>query len=347
MTKVWVTVFLLVMLLVGVYGKEKNHNGDEHDLLCKVLKAVVHKWGKEESTLSEPLKKALKHTIFGYGSTGGTVESLKGKLPDDYKKEGADRGQFCGQPYENSGYYDAQERWPGHSAPHDLVCLCTTGEEGWPLNESVVETENNRLCGQLKGALGGGKDGWGSKRSKWDYDKRTLLSHHAKGENQLEATWENVTRKCLDGKKEDLKDALKTFIDKLVNRPQDTSNPNRYRLGEGEFSEPVCDGNKKVCVMYYPNVTSTKTWWKDLQNAFDEEEEQKRRAEEAARKHKDEKQKQELIKTEALKSEYPTTNQTQQHRNDNLTDKLRKLNLTSGTPISRPSSWLLSAVFLF
>ncbi|CCD13232.1 Variant surface glycoprotein [Trypanosoma congolense IL3000] len=347
MMKLWVVVCFLFMGKICAYGAEKNHNGVEHDLLCKVLKAVVYKLVKEESTLSEPLKKALKQTIFGYGG-GGTLEELKKSLPGDYKKEGADRGQFCGQQHETSGYYDAQPRWAGHSAPHDMVCLCTTGEKGWPLNESVVGMENDRLCGQLKDALGGGKDGWGSQKSSWDKTSRNVVTLHDKGENQLEATWQNVTGKCLDGKQEDLRDALKNFINKLVNRPQDTSNPNRYRLGEGDFSEPVCNGNKKVCVMYYPNSTETKTWWVDLETALIEDAEiQKQREEEERRRQQEDSQSKNSAQAAALTSGHPTTNQTERQQNDNITDTIRKLNLTRSSSIILPSSWLLNVVFLF
>ncbi|CCD14316.1 unnamed protein product [Trypanosoma congolense IL3000] len=221
-----------------------------------------------------------------------------------------------------------------------MVCLCTVGPGGWPLNVS-----ENTLCGGDKETLraGSGK-GWGTVG---------IPSHHVEGKEQIQATWTNVTSECLQGGKEkgeELKDALNKFINTLVAKPSH-AHPSRRQLGEGNPGEfYACTGSKTygVCVMYYPNDKDTKTWWKDLQTAIKEDEEiQKQREEEEKRKQQEKVNDKDQPRAERLSATPTTTNQTEASKQDNLTDKLRRLNITSGTPISMPSSWLLRAVFLF
>ncbi|CCD15036.1 hypothetical protein, unlikely [Trypanosoma congolense IL3000] len=122
------------------------------------------------------------------------------------------------------------------------------------------------------------------------------------------------------------------------------------RLGEGNFSDFVaCDGspNRGVCVMYYTTFPPP-PWWKVLDDALKEDEKlQKQREEEERSKQREQDKNQDSDKAGTLKSTNTITNQTEASQKHNITDKLRKLNITSGTPISMPSSWLLSAAFLF
>ncbi|CCD15424.1 Variant surface glycoprotein [Trypanosoma congolense IL3000] len=336
MMKCWVLV--MMVMSVGVCADPsgtKNHNGEEHKALCDVLKAAVGKWVRERESLSEPLKNAIKQTIFGYGGPEVTVDKLKEKAPKDYDDISGSRGLSCAQPFSDDIHKAWPLRWSGHSAPHGLVCLCTLGENGWPISDAKSE----KLCGQTKDALGGdkAKRGWSDKESK----------HGKGGEEQIQATWTTVIKECLsNGREEDLRGALKAFIGKL-NHTWTTVYENMYLLGEGNISsDQACNGETQVCARYLPNATETKTWWQDLKNALDEEEVQKKREEEERRKQQDEKQNLEIPKTEDFKSGSTTTNQTEAPKNDNLTEKLRKYNLTSGTPISMPTSWLLSATIL-
>ncbi|CCD12566.1 Variant surface glycoprotein [Trypanosoma congolense IL3000] len=342
-------LILVVMCLVVSNADEnekKDHNGDAHDALCELLKAAVGKWGDGGKHLSGPLQKALAKTIFGKQSSVETVESLKGKLPVDYDgvvKQRESRGIACGEPRNDGGDYNNvhQTRWSGHSAPHDLVCLCTAGEKGWPVNQSETSTDKDKLCGQDRTALKAESNkGWDSKNQ----------GEKEEGKEQINATWGEVVKPCLkSGTGTNLKDALEKFKQKLVNK-SDEVYLNRYQLGQGTPDDyGACTGSEKkgVCVAYF-NSTTTRypmPWWVDLQNALPEEEkfQEEKRREEERRKQQEKERKTNEPHTEIIT---PTTNQTEQSNKDKLHEAIRKYNTTSSTPIIPPSSWLLSAAIL-
>ncbi|CCD14137.1 Variant surface glycoprotein [Trypanosoma congolense IL3000] len=324
MMKFW-TAVIVVVVGVAASAAGEDHNGDAHNALCGLLKIAVGKWGDGGKGLSDPMSKALNRTIFG-NDEGGDITELRKQLPNFYEavlKGSGTRTKPCGG------------RESGQSAPYDMVCLCTKGHNGWPLNESDIET----LCGQPKDALGSGDEGWSDEERK-------------KGEKELNATWRNVVTPCLEsdlGK--DLKEALETFKGKLVNK-SDEFYPGMYQLGEGEPDKNgACTGSKKygVCVMYN-NGTKTmdhRPWWVDLEKAIPQEEtfqEEKRRKEEERRKK--EEAEQDIPKTAALTSGPPNTNQTERSHTESSNTQFHRLNMTSGTPISMPSSWLLSVAIL-
>ncbi|CCD14553.1 Variant surface glycoprotein [Trypanosoma congolense IL3000] len=334
---------VVVMVVIGVVRADEvgaaatltNHNEASHRALCDFLKVAVDKWEHVKTRgPTDPLKKALKDTIFGYGSGEEDVEVLKSKLPSDYDEVGSgllsDRSLWCGQPRDEDRVQ--QRRWPGHSGPHDLVCLCTAGENGWPVN-STSDT-GSTLCGHNKDALEAGEKWWSGTKN-------------MKKKDAIQKTWEVTVNQCLSGYSQgtDLVSALQKFKDKIKKTIFDDET--RYILGEGGTGWSPCNGNAQVCVTYYPNRTSTNTWWSDLEKAFVQDEKiEKQRAEEEKRKQQQEAAKKDKNKTEDIKSTTPTTNQTEQNKTATLHETMRKLNLTSGTPIIPPSSWLLRAVFL-
>ncbi|CCD14519.1 Variant surface glycoprotein [Trypanosoma congolense IL3000] len=343
---VCVAAMEMVCAETSVSDGSKDHNKEAHKALCDLLKAAVGKWGTNGEGLSDSLKKALGKTIFGKDD-GGDLTALKRGLPGDYmdweSNSGEDRGMWCGQAYyEYSLSNKKQPHWSGQSAPHNMICLCTVGAGGWPLNGS--SPTGTTLCGRDKTALkSDGDKGWGGSGKE--------------GKDQLEATWTNVTVPCLKGENgKDLKEALNEFLRRLQHKPDVNANQNRYILGENNVTETdynACTGSPKygICAAFFNGTTTLypMPWWVDLQNALPEEEkfqQQKKHEEEERRKQQEEEQKADSAQTAALKSGHPTTNQTEAPNKDNLTDKLRKLNMTSGTPISMPSSWLLRAVFL-
>ncbi|CCD15343.1 Variant surface glycoprotein [Trypanosoma congolense IL3000] len=324
MVKIW-----MVMVFVGVTKSAvgKNHNEAAHNALCDFLKVAVDKWGDQGQGLSERMKKALGRTLFG-NESGGDIAELRNNLPSFYDtviRDGASRGTACGGPES------------GHSAPHGLICLCTAGENVWPING------RDTLCGKGKDYLGGGSKGWSDK------DRNT-------GQKELNATWRNVVSPCLEGDiGKDLKKSLETFKEQLVNK-SDVFVPGTYQLGEGEpVRYSACTGYSPlgVCVMYYNSTTIKQDrmpWWVDLEEAIPEEEkfqEEKKKREEEERRKQQEREKQELPQTAALTSSLPTNNQTdQQHKELNLTTHFQRLNMTSGTPIILPSSWLFRVALL-
>ncbi|CCD12153.1 Variant surface glycoprotein [Trypanosoma congolense IL3000] len=340
---------VFICAVVAVSGAEdggavvpRDHNKDEYHRLCNLMKAAVTKWGDGGQGLSEPLKKALGRTLFG-NDKGGDLGQLKGVLPSDYNdvEDTPDsRGLWCGDPREGDYIGQNQARWSGHSAPHDMVCLCTAGEKGWPVNRSETSTEKDKLCGQDRTALKAeSNQGWG-------YTRHTGNAH-------VDATWKATVTHCLDGdgKGEGLKVALGNFIEKLKPSPSRTY-PSREQLGEGNATDSdACSGSsaRGVCVMYYTNMKPT-PWWKVLQEALIDDEKiqaEKRREEEEKRKQQEEERKTDESHEENITSSETTTQGTEKNRIETLHEAIRKYNTTSGTPISLPSSWLLSAVFLF
>ncbi|CCD14543.1 Variant surface glycoprotein [Trypanosoma congolense IL3000] len=317
----------------------KDHNKEAHHRLCRVLQEAVGKWGKGGTDLSEPLKEALKQTIFGYNSGETDVKRLGEELPNDYNDLERPllslRSLWCGQPRS-----EIQRRWPGHSAPHDLVCLCTAGKTGWPINET---SHGATLCGKDSDSLGSsGNNGWDS-------------SGKGKVKDQIEKTWEKVVKDCLQsvGQGNRLRETLDTFIAEL-NRTTSEGYGDLSRLGDGSFhSYHGCDGTPQlgVCALYYRDYKDTIPWWLQLENALEEDkkiqEKKKLEEEEKQRKQQEKANKQKEPRAEPVKSTQPITQDTAKNESDTLSEKLRKLNLTSGTPICPPSSWLLSAVFLF
>ncbi|CCD15235.1 Variant surface glycoprotein [Trypanosoma congolense IL3000] len=336
MMKFW-TVVIVIVVGVAASAVEKNHNGAQHKALCDLMKAAVGRWGEGGKNLSESMSKALNRTIFG-NEGGGDITELRKQLPnfyDEVLKGNAARRTACG----------VQES--GQSAPYDMVCLCTKGHNGWPLNESGIET----LCGKPKTALGGGDEGWSDED--WSDDEWSDKDRK-KRQKELSATWSNVVSPCLEGDiGKDLKKSLETFKEQLVNK-SDKFVPDMYQLGKGEpESYSACTGTRKtgVCVMYYNGTQKIdqRPWWEDLEKAIPQEEtfqEEKKKREEEERRKKEEAE-QDIPQTAAQTSAPPTTNQTdQQHRNANFTTHFHRLNMTSGTLIIPPCPWLLSVPFL-
>ncbi|CCD13150.1 Variant surface glycoprotein [Trypanosoma congolense IL3000] len=339
-------VWMVMMVFFGVAASadEKNHNGEEHKALCKVLRAAVGKWGDGGKHLSGPLQKALAKTIFGEHSGGDTLDSLKRKLPDDYNgvvKELGSRFFVCGKPFLDD-MRKKQPRVSGHSAPHDLLCLCTPGDRGWPLNNG----EGKKLCGEDKSVWGGGKSGWASSRQ---------------GEGQMKETWTQVVAKCLNdgGKGENLKYALEIFIGSLGER-KPGEHPYKS-LGKGDFSSKyACSGKEQtgICVKYYPEDQKAIPWWNQLQDALNKEEqkEQNEREEAEKRKHEAQKQRQpqkqdhsqypQGPRTAALRSATPSTEENEQSNTENISDSIATIEDTSRTLIVPSCPWLLSALLL-
>ncbi|CCD17251.1 Variant surface glycoprotein [Trypanosoma congolense IL3000] len=239
----------LVMIVTEVSGNGAKHNEEHHGTLCEVLKAVTAKWGEvKERDSSDPLKKALHKTIFGNMSATEKVSELK--FPKDYypsvteeKVEPNSRKYWCGlcgRP--------GQKHYPGESATHDLVCLCTPGEFGHPVNGGGEK----KLCGQSQGTWGADKKGWHTE----------LFNDNEKERKHLSETWNKIIKDCLQsGNGDDLDTALKKFTDKLR-----SLNGNQYLGDHSDTSD--CSGTAYggVCVKY-PLECVKNSWWKELEKA--------------------------------------------------------------------------------
>ncbi|CCD16556.1 Variant surface glycoprotein [Trypanosoma congolense IL3000] len=336
--------FCFMEVVVSINGKD--HNRAQYNVLCDLLKVAVGRWGNAGESLSPPLREALERTLFG-SAGGGTVETLKKELPEDYKEaEGktSSRTAWCGKPREKDGHYDIKQvRFPGHSATHDLVCLCTAGDHGWPINSG-----SEKLCGKGPNELGveSKKQGWGIQ---------------GQGKDQIQATWTNVTSECLkgDGAGANLQKALEVFRNTLTLEPDSDKNGKRYLLGEGKFSDYPCSGNNQVCVMYY-NTTSNakhKPWWKDLEEAINIDEQMQKTRKEEKRKQKEIPEKKETKnqeksqptqepRTAALTSAPQGSQDAEQENPENISNPIATLEETSGTFIIPPCTWFLGTFLM-
>ncbi|CCD12011.1 Variant surface glycoprotein [Trypanosoma congolense IL3000] len=337
--KFWIMI-IIFFFMVDANGGGKEYNKNAYNALCDLLQASVRKWdevmGRKKT---DTLRKALRITIFG--SKGSEdLDALRRGLPEDYKKGGADRNLLCGQQYRDYNGLN-QPRWSGYSGLHDLFCLCTPGESGWPINVS-----GNTLCGQENSALEGGMKGW---------------YKNTGGEVKVEKTWNTVTEKCLRGRGDTkgLKDALTTFMGELCTKNSCWVRKNSYQLGEGiPTTWSACDGTSSVgvCVAYY-NATNPMPWWSSLKEAInaDEQEQKKREKEEQKKKEvqkREESRKQENTelpqgpRTAALRSATLEVKEADQNNPENISYPLETLEEASGAIIAQPCSWLLNAIFL-
>ncbi|CCD12903.1 Variant surface glycoprotein [Trypanosoma congolense IL3000] len=244
MLKYWMVIFFEVIVVGFADVGSTNHNGDAHRALCDVLKAAVSELEDVKDSES-PMKDALRKTIFGDISAAQTASRLE--MPGEYTKPEKNdkentRKMWCGTC--GSG---AQKHYPGESATHDLLCLCTPGQHGWPMKSFHGET----ICGQSHHTLGNGVS------NKWWY---TAWSDHDQEREHLNKTWSDIVVTCLHtDDRIDLDTALRTFMETITKNKE-------HRLGEGGFD---CDGKTGVgvCVFYPPGCTR-KTWWHELEKAI-------------------------------------------------------------------------------
>ncbi|CCD16060.1 Variant surface glycoprotein [Trypanosoma congolense IL3000] len=354
-------VCVVVMVVASQDSGGKNHNGDEHGPLCELLRAATRLWNATREHLHKDLQDALKHLIFGDVSEASAVNFT---LPDAYGNPRGKRKDWCGtcSPIEHL--------WPGYSASHDLICLCTFGMKPTRFPERNVA---NMLCGTSRPDMGyryGRSAGWsGSGMSAYRYEH-----------GFLNATWTNVVGNCLrqgdvtseesdiDQKMEDLKQKLQKFTGKLRNARGFDGGTN-YRLGGSDYGTHPCDGEhpQHICLEYpewcgvfdkkwvHKNQTP---WWKRLNETLN------RKVSELIVKTTSTTQSSSENTQQPKESSRPppppqVTNEPKSRVNSstpagpskihptesNVTTSLLKLNMTSDTPITQPL-WLLGAVLL-
>ncbi|CCD13086.1 Variant surface glycoprotein [Trypanosoma congolense IL3000] len=252
--KIWMVMCFVVLCVVNTKEADasgnKDYNKDAHKALCDVLNAAVRKWEDVKHSES-PMKEALRKIIFG--KSGGNTDVPSGlQFPNDYnsaneneRKNPNSRKNWCG-----ACGGEEQKHYPGESAPHDLVCLCTPGEKGWPIKSQNGE----KLCGKTRHT-------WGSDVSNKGW--YTAWSDHDQEREYLNKTWSEIVTKCLNTEDRiDLDTALRTFMEEITRQ-------NEHRLGEGTYD---CDGKTGVgaCVLYTPQCKK-KTWWTELEKALQKE----------------------------------------------------------------------------
>ncbi|CCD16995.1 Variant surface glycoprotein [Trypanosoma congolense IL3000] len=259
------TMFWIIVCfgIFGVFAQDgvTNHNEHAHKALCDVLRAAVSKWVTVKDSES-PLKPALVKTIFG-NRGDSKITPIELPIPEDYTKPVENdiqntRKKLCGL-CENKG----QKHYPGDSAPHDLVCLCTPGQTAWPIKSGGRQ----KLCGEPQSAwesVDNVEKGWFTGWSDTD-----------KGKKYINKTWTRIAKKCLEnGDGHDLGKALEHFKNELWKN-------NKY-LGKEALD---CDGmyGSGVCVKY-PSNCETKTWWHELEEAIPKHKEWEARQNLAAEK---------------------------------------------------------------
>ncbi|CCD17450.1 Variant surface glycoprotein [Trypanosoma congolense IL3000] len=249
-------VCLAVMLVPGRTTTSHNHNGEHYGTLCDLLAAAVQKW---KTANNSSVKKALSQAIFGHPNGKGDPSELD--LPSTHHKPG-NRRQWCGECV-----YGDQESYPGKSIPHDILCMCTVGENGYPFLEGL-DKPDTRLCGRSAGDLGCGQDvgnGKGCLKGNGHWWSENSDRNHAG--KYLKATWDGVVKTCL-GKQLNLdaEDGLKTLLNKLK--------IGKYSSPAWAWGHHGCNGvDGAVCVTYgtrchRPHNTNFPQWWWDLEEAL-------------------------------------------------------------------------------
>ncbi|CCD13366.1 Variant surface glycoprotein [Trypanosoma congolense IL3000] len=230
---------MVMMVLSGTAlgtGIKEHHNHHEHTTLCDILAAAVALYTSGQA--GDKLKKALGQVIFGR-EAGGDLAELRANFPGG-SGEGTDRPNSCGKCI-----YNNHDHYPGKSIPHDLLCLCTVGQDGSPFKSHGVQS----LCGISGGDWGcpeyrpghsyagdgrhwdcGGK-GW---NSPWDH-------------NRLNKTWHRIIKQCLSKKADtNLQAALAALKDKKDTNQIPNWDRSSYPCGGNEIST-ICVGSSDYC----------------------------------------------------------------------------------------------------
>ncbi|CCD14896.1 unnamed protein product, partial [Trypanosoma congolense IL3000] len=187
----WMVVIMVIVVTVGMATVGDNHNGKKHDTLCGLLSAAVSIF---QSGKGGPvLRKALQRAIFGGESGALSLKTLIETPPEEFKNPGR-RANWCGA----CRYIG--EAYPGKSIPHDLICLCTVGENGYPFKESSI----TKLCGLSATELGCSRDS-SPRCEAGDGEGWSELSTGTSAKEHIDATWKTAVAKCLrEGLKLDL-----------------------------------------------------------------------------------------------------------------------------------------------
>ncbi|CCD16402.1 Variant surface glycoprotein [Trypanosoma congolense IL3000] len=245
MLVIWVALMAVLGIGSGAgngwaYTPDPNHNGDKHGLLCGLLGATVHKW---KTTNHPGVKKALGQAIFG--STQGGWDLNKFELHPDFNKGGS-RGSLCGKCLGTPDHY------PGKSIPHDLLCLCTVGENGHPFTsyESIT-----KLCGRAKNDLTAGNQnhqGWHSSNSGIAHQKNT---------------WDKIVKPCLQGGSDaSIEEALRNLTEHVGDRDYPRWEASNPQVCSGGYSTDICvrytGCGKRYLRPDFPQ------WWETLEQAL-------------------------------------------------------------------------------
>ncbi|CCD16707.1 Variant surface glycoprotein, partial [Trypanosoma congolense IL3000] len=203
--------FGIVLMLVTVIGVNvvmpsvtvTNHNGDKHEALCSILASAVSILNSGRG--GSNLQGALRRAIFG-SKTGGNITTLLGGLPSTHHDPG-NRKNWCG-----TCTHSDSNNYPGKSIPHDLLCLCTIGENGYPFTSYGLVRQ---LCGRSATDLGcemGGRSRCNNGNGHGWSDSK----HGEQARRHLSTTWDSVVNTCLqDGLNLDLDKARQIIGTKL------------------------------------------------------------------------------------------------------------------------------------
>ncbi|CCD11706.1 Variant surface glycoprotein [Trypanosoma congolense IL3000] len=342
-----VIVGMMMMALSGGSlgtGTSEHHNHEEHATLCGLLGAAATLYNSGRA--GEKLRKALGQVIFGK-EDGGSLADLKRGFPEEYGKDGG-RHNSCGECRHNN-----HDHYPGKSIPHDLLCLCTMGENGAPFNSGG----HYSLCGVTG-------DRWGCKAKErntyyagdgqhWDCTNQQngqSTWHHEK----RKTAWQQVVQTCLKRKINlTLKDALDTFKGKKTGGHIINWNRNPSSCG-GTSPDTICVGSSGWCGKETDN--SYPQWLEVLEELTQEDFKLLERPTVKRRRRRQARnstiQEGPDAEDDAEEEEEEFTTSTEGTSTTASLDKSRNhlLSLLSkhdGTSLPPPHSWLLSAVFFF
>ncbi|CCD12054.1 unnamed protein product [Trypanosoma congolense IL3000] len=213
----------------GTYTTGPNHNGAHHETLCGLLGAAAQKWKTTNHTV---FNKALWQAIFGKRE-GDNLDVLSKGLPAEYHDPGNRQYTCCSRTCSNHGPY------PGKSIHHDLLRMCTVGENGYPFNYGSDNSKT--LCGRSATELGC-EDGHGNGCQSGNVNNH---GWHENGDHQnsaeqakkhLNSTWVKVVSPCIEG-------ALKNL----------TESRKDWETPSGARSHNSCNGVSGAVCVYYGN----------------------------------------------------------------------------------------------
>ncbi|CCD16269.1 Variant surface glycoprotein [Trypanosoma congolense IL3000] len=246
-------VMLVIMMSGGIATASDNHNGDKHEALCNVLGAAVSIFQNGRGGME--LRRALRSAIFG-SETSADISTLLAGLPVTHHNPGS-RKNWCG-----TCTHSDSDHYPGKSIPHDLLCLCTIGTNGYPV---VSDGSARQLCGRSAMDLGCG----GGAAHQCNAGNGAGWSESNSGGNAkeyVEATWKTVVQTCLQkGLKLNLEQARKTLTEQL--KPKDGTSP-IWARGHSYG----CKGEKEDICVNYDSWCDTKEypqWLKPLKLALE------------------------------------------------------------------------------
>ncbi|CCD13083.1 Variant surface glycoprotein [Trypanosoma congolense IL3000] len=242
-------------------------NDVEYKTLCEVFKASADLWNASrisEKIPNSALNGALTQALLG--NIGNRhLSGIKESLPKYYTHHTLrHRGERCGGCKNTDKLY-----FPGSSITHDLMCLCTPGQDAEPFYGYYwfFYKENGfKLCGKGRAQMGVDLN------HGWYVDKKK------KGNNGLEKPWKTVVWGCFNSWKSNPGLESHNLTEKIVRLNATLQNftstlkkmGGHDKLGGFEEHNEADGSDERHIHVRYDNCKGPKKpWWKKLKETLD------------------------------------------------------------------------------